>query len=102
MSDKIRKGGKDGVDAAMYIIDQFANGNLDPSLNIQPGTKPFKATWRRIIDAAEQYNEPGRFRANRKAASGPNLLPMAPASIDTELWTWVSPKNACDGKFRLA
>lgn len=47
----------------MYIIDQFANGNLDPSLNIQPGTKPFKATWRRIIDAAEQYNEPGRFTA---------------------------------------
>jgi len=63
LSDKIRRGGKDGMEAGMYIVDQFANGTLDKSLDILPGTKPFKATWRKIIDAAEQYNEPGHFTA---------------------------------------
>ena len=63
LSSKIQKGGKDGVDAAMYIIDQFSQGKLDESLNILPGTKPFKTTWNMIIDAAEDYNEPGRFTA---------------------------------------
>jgi len=63
LSDKIRKGGTAGMEAGMYIVDQFANGTLDKSLEIAPGSKPFKATWRRIIDAAEQYNEPGRFTA---------------------------------------
>ena len=63
LSDKIRRGGKDGMEAAMYIIDQFANGTLDKSLDVLPGTKPFKTTWDMIIDAAEDYNEPGRFTA---------------------------------------
>jgi len=63
LSDKIRKGGQAGMEAGMYIVDQFANGTLDKSLSILPGTKPFKTTWRRIIDAAEDYNEPGHFTA---------------------------------------
>ena len=61
LSDKIRKGGKSGMEAGMYIVDQFANGTLDKSLEILPGTKPFKTTWRRVINAADQYNEPGHF-----------------------------------------
>ncbi len=63
MSDKIRKGGQAGMEAGMYLVDQFSKGTLDKSLNILPGTKPFKTTWRRIIDAAEDYNEPGHFTA---------------------------------------
>ena len=63
LSDKIRRGGKSGMEAAMYIIDQFANGTLDKSLDVLPGTKPLKTTWNMIIDAAEEYNEPGRFTA---------------------------------------
>ncbi|MCZ6855195.1 MAG: DUF3604 domain-containing protein, partial [Gammaproteobacteria bacterium] len=63
LSNKIRKGGKDGMEAGMYIVDNFANGTLDESLNILPGTPPFKTTWKLIIDAAEKYNEPGRFTA---------------------------------------
>ena len=63
LSDKIRRGGKDGVEAGMFIVNQFANNTFDESLKILPGTKPFKATWHRIIDAAEKYNEPGRFTA---------------------------------------
>ena len=63
LSAKIRKGGRDGMEAAMYIIDQFSNNKLDKSLEILPGTKPYKTTWNMIIDAAEEYNEPGRFTA---------------------------------------
>ncbi len=63
LSDKIRRGGRDGMEAGMYIVDQFANGTLDRSLEILPGTKPFRTTWDIIIDAAEEYNEPGRFTA---------------------------------------
>ncbi len=63
LSNKIRKGGKDGMEAGMYIVDNFANGTLDESLNILPGTPPFKTTWKILVDAAEKYNEPGRFTA---------------------------------------
>ncbi len=63
LSDKIRRGGKDGMEAGMFIVDQFANNTLDKSLNILPGSKPFRTTWRRIIDAAEEYNDSGRFTA---------------------------------------
>jgi len=63
LSSKIQKGGQSGMEAAMYIIDQFSQGKLDKSLDILPGTKPYKTTWNMIIDAAEEYNEPGRFTA---------------------------------------
>ena len=51
------------MEAGLYIVDQFAKGTLDKSLEIPPGSKPFKATWNLIIDAAEAYDEPGRFTA---------------------------------------
>jgi hypothetical protein len=63
LSNKIRKGGKYGMEAGMYIVDNFANNTLDPSLEIVPGSKAFKATWNMIIDAAEKYNQPGQFTA---------------------------------------
>jgi hypothetical protein len=63
LSNKIRQGGKFGMEAGMYIVDNFANNTLDPSLEINPGSKPFKATWNLIIDAAEKYNSPGQFTA---------------------------------------
>jgi hypothetical protein len=63
LSNKIRKGGQDGMEAGMYIVDNFANGKLDKSLDILPGTPAYKTTWKLLVDAAEQYNEPGRFTA---------------------------------------
>ena len=63
LSDKIREGGQAGMEAGLYIIDQFSANKLDKSLEIAPGSKPFKTTWNLIIDAAEAYNEPGRFTA---------------------------------------
>ena len=63
LSDKIRAGGKDGVDAALYIIDKFASNKLDESLKILPGSMPYKLTWHSIVDSAEKHNDPGRFSA---------------------------------------
>lgn len=63
LSDKIRKGGKSGVEAALYIIKNFANNELDKELEILPGSKAYKETWDIIIDAAEKYNNPGKFTA---------------------------------------
>jgi len=40
--------------------------------------------------------------AKRYASAGPSLHPNAPASIENEVWTWVSPKNGRVGKLRPA
>ena len=63
LSEKIQKGGRDGVEAALYIIENFANGKLDKELEILPGSKAYKNTWNIIMDAAESHNDPGRFTA---------------------------------------
>jgi hypothetical protein len=63
LSGKIRRGGQDGMEAGMYIVTNFANNTLDKSLDILPGSKPYKTTWNLLIDAAERFNEPGRFTA---------------------------------------
>jgi hypothetical protein len=63
LSDKIRKGGKAGMEAGMYIVTNFANNELDESLEILPGSEPYQTTWKLLVDAAEKYNDPGRFTA---------------------------------------
>ena len=63
LSEKVRKGGKDGVEAALYIIEKFANNELDKELLILPGSRAYRSTWDIIIDAAEKYNDPGNFTA---------------------------------------
>ena len=63
LSRKVRRGGQDGVDAALYIIEKFAANALDDELTIRPGTKPYADTWDRIMDSAEKNNDPGKFTA---------------------------------------
>jgi len=59
--EMVQEGGEKGVAAALEIIDAFSRGTFPKSLLYLPGSAPYRSTWKRIIDTAEKYNEPGRF-----------------------------------------
>jgi len=55
------KGGKAAHQATVGLIARFAQGEINEALNYQPGHPAYRATWEKIVKAAEDYNEPGRF-----------------------------------------
>ena len=57
------KGGKAARDATIGMIAKFAQGEMNEALNYQPGNPAYRATWETIVQAAEDYNEPGQFTA---------------------------------------
>ncbi len=61
--DMVKKGGDEGVKAALEIIDNFSRGTFPKALQFLPGSEGYRSTWKQIIAAAEKYNEPGRFTA---------------------------------------
>jgi len=54
-------GGQTAAQAMFRLINQFAQGEISPELNYQPGNPAFKRVWDELIQAAEDYNDPGHF-----------------------------------------
>jgi len=59
--DAFVAGGKAAAAAAMELTRQFAQGELPPELNYQPGNPNYTRVWQDLVDAAEEFNDPGNF-----------------------------------------
>lgn len=57
------KGGQAARRATVDMIARFSQGEINEALNYQPGNPAYRATWDAIVQAAEDYNEPGQFTA---------------------------------------
>ncbi|MGI9483277.1 MAG: DUF3604 domain-containing protein [Hyphomicrobiales bacterium] len=64
-SKGFRAGGQEAVNATLDLITTFSQGKMDPELfaNFSPGARRYANIWDSVIDAAEKFNEPGRFTA---------------------------------------
>jgi hypothetical protein len=53
----------DGVNVALEIIGKFSQGEFPETLAYTPDSTAYKSVWQETINAAEKYNNPGKFTA---------------------------------------
>ncbi|WP_120500564.1 DUF3604 domain-containing protein [Roseovarius sp. EL26] len=61
--DAFAKGGDDAKQASIELIAQFSQGTISEALLYQPGTPGYDNTWRDLVQAAEEFNDPHIFTA---------------------------------------
>ena len=59
----LQKGGDASVAAALDLITTFSQGKINPDMmgEYSPGGKTYDSIWERVVDAAERFNDPGKF-----------------------------------------
>lgn len=58
-------GGEEAVAATLNLITTFSQGEMDPEMfaNYSPGARRYATIWDDVINAAEEFNDPGEFTA---------------------------------------
>ncbi|MEJ2402588.1 MAG: DUF3604 domain-containing protein, partial [Xanthomonadales bacterium] len=61
----LQAGGEASAKAALSLIGTFSQGEMDAEMMAEysPGGRSYASIWEKVVDAAEQFNEPGRFTA---------------------------------------
>ena len=62
-SKGFRAGGQEAVETTLDLIGTFSQGKVDPEMFAQysPGSRRYATIWEDVVQAAEEYNDPGRF-----------------------------------------
>ncbi|MEN8788629.1 MAG: DUF3604 domain-containing protein [Flavobacteriaceae bacterium] len=61
--DMVQAGGQEGVKAAVEVIQSLTQNTMPKALASLPGSEAYASAWKITVEAAEKYNEPGKFTA---------------------------------------